>query len=430
MQKRKALSLFLALVMVLGLSVPAMAAEDATISVEQYFYASQEPLRTEPFSSKWMPNEVTVSVFPAGTSLKYVDTGLLYVDATNLETGEQAGNWQEGVPFVLPEANVVYLLKGQHPMDGPTSFCVMIEGDGAATEPSAEPAVEPSAEPSAEPTAQPVQGDYAPYTVQVTVYKGETQENVEVTFEAAIASRKYLNIRDIGAGEFTVLELKPGSATPAALSKCDISPLYYSSEGEYYYTPLPGMHGPTRPVVDDIFPECEEAEVIFIDNTDVCLILAGMPLMETSAPAPKVAQPSTQTVNVDGKNVEFAMYALEGGSVNYIRARDLAALLNGTAAQFEVGWDQYVQLTSKTPYTGSADKAPLTAEMPYTDYSYDPTFVDGKAVFMDAIQMEYGGGGYTYYKLRDLAQALDFNVGWSAEKGVYVETDKPYDPNN
>ena len=36
------------------------------------------------------------------------------------------------------------------------------------------------------------------------------------------------------------------------------------------------------------------------------------------------------------------------------------------------------------------------------------------------------GGAYTYYKLRDLGKALGFNVDWSAEKGVFVETDKPY----
>lgn len=149
----------------------------------------------------------------------------------------------------------------------------------------------------------------------------------------------------------------------------------------------------------------------------------------SAAPAPATAQPSTQKVNVDGKDVEFAMYALNGGSVNYIRVRDLAALLNGTAAQFEVGWDGSVALTSKTPYTGSTDKAPFHTDMAYTVYG-SPTYVDGKAVNLDAIQIEYNGGGFTYYKLRDLAQALGFNVGWSAEKGVYVETDKPYDPNN
>jgi len=25
---------------------------------------------------------------------------------------------------------------------------------------------------------------------------------------------------------------------------------------------------------------------------------------------------------------------------------------------------------------------------------------------------------------------MGFNVGWSADKGIFVETDKPYDPNN
>ncbi len=146
----------------------------------------------------------------------------------------------------------------------------------------------------------------------------------------------------------------------------------------------------------------------------------------TAAPT---AQPSTQTVTVDGKSVEFAMYALNNGGTNYIRVRDLAALLNGTAAQFEVGWDGNVALAAKTPYTGSTDKAPFNTEMPYTVYT-EPTYVDAAAADLDAIQIEYNGGGYTYYKLRDLAEALDFNVGRSADKGVYVETDKPYDPNN
>lgn len=146
-------------------------------------------------------------------------------------------------------------------------------------------------------------------------------------------------------------------------------------------------------------------------------------------PTQLIAQPSTQTVNVDGKNVEFAMYALGGGSTNYIRVRDLAARLNGTAAQFEVGWNGNVTLTGSTPYTGSTDRAPFNTEMPYTNYT-SPTYVNGRAVSLEAIQITHNDGGYTYYKLRDLAQALGFNVGWAADKGVFVETNKPYNPNN
>ena len=33
-------------------------------------------------------------------------------------------------------------------------------------------------------------------------------------------------------------------------------------------------------------------------------------------------------------------------------------------------------------------------------------------------------------KLRDLGQSIGFNVGWSAERGMFVETDQPYDPAN
>ncbi len=147
------------------------------------------------------------------------------------------------------------------------------------------------------------------------------------------------------------------------------------------------------------------------------------------APGKMIASPSIQKVNVDGKIVEFAMYSPDGGRTNYIRVRDLAAILNGTAAQFEVGWNGNVALTSKTPYSGSADKAPFSADMPYTVYE-KPTYVDGKSVDLDGLQILYNGGGFTYYKLRDLAEALGFNVGWSGERGIYVETNKPYDPAN
>lgn len=53
--------------------------------------------------------------------------------------------------------------------------------------------------------------------------------------------------------------------------------------------------------------------------------------------------------------------------------------------------------------------------------------IDGTRVVMRAfVLMDDNGGGYTYYKLRDLGQAMGFNVGWSGARGVYLETDRPY----
>ena len=37
------------------------------------------------------------------------------------------------------------------------------------------------------------------------------------------------------------------------------------------------------------------------------------------------------------------------------------------------------------------------------------------------------GGGYTYYKLRDLGKVLNFNVGWSNSRGIYIESNHPYE---
>lgn len=40
--------------------------------------------------------------------------------------------------------------------------------------------------------------------------------------------------------------------------------------------------------------------------------------------------------------------------------------------------------------------------------------------------LDANGDGTNYIKLRDLGAALGFNVGWSVERGVFIETDKPY----
>ena len=51
------------------------------------------------------------------------------------------------------------------------------------------------------------------------------------------------------------------------------------------------------------------------------------------------------------------------------------------------------------------------------------------AIYVDSQKIEaevYKINGSNYFKLRDLGKALNFYVGWSAERGMYIETDKPY----
>lgn len=148
-------------------------------------------------------------------------------------------------------------------------------------------------------------------------------------------------------------------------------------------------------------------------------------------PAFGTAYPSTQTVEIDGKKMEFNMYALkeaDGNPTNYIKVRDLAMALNGTQAQFSVEWDGIVRLAAGKPYisNGSEYSTPFSGNRSYK-LPDDPTYVNGKASDLTAIYLtDDNNGGYTYYQLRDLGRKLGFNVSWTYERGIFVETDKPY----
>jgi|InofroStandDraft_1065614.scaffolds.fasta_scaffold39501_2 hypothetical protein len=146
-------------------------------------------------------------------------------------------------------------------------------------------------------------------------------------------------------------------------------------------------------------------------------------------PASGTAIASTQTVTVDGKAVEFQMYALadaNGNLTNYIKLRDMAYILNGTKAQFSVGYDGTISLTTGQPYEagGTEMTTPYSGDRAYTGGA-QTVKINGADVAMTAITLtDDDGGGYNYFKLRDLGKALGFNVSW--DNGVIVESDKPY----
>ncbi len=160
------------------------------------------------------------------------------------------------------------------------------------------------------------------------------------------------------------------------------------------------------------------------------------PSTSNQAPAASgTAYASTQTVEVDGKAVTFACYALKdasGNQTNYIKLRDLAMHLNGTNAQFAVGWDGAVSITARTPYTANGTElaTPFSGNRAYRKADAVTSINGQRAELAAFVLQDDRGNGYTYYQLRDLARALNFNVGWSAERGVFVETGKPYDPSN
>ena len=151
----------------------------------------------------------------------------------------------------------------------------------------------------------------------------------------------------------------------------------------------------------------------------------------SAIPPSGIAYASTQMVEIDGKKVEFQMYALKdanGYYTNYIKVRDLAYALNGTKAQFNVAWTGAANLLTGVPYirNGTENYTPFKGNRPYTAPKI-PTYINGAATDLPAILLKDDhGGGFTYCQVRDLARKLNFYVDWTYGRGIFLETDKPY----
>lgn len=142
----------------------------------------------------------------------------------------------------------------------------------------------------------------------------------------------------------------------------------------------------------------------------------------------------TLQVLVDSRPTGFYAFALQddqGGQTNYLRLRDVAAALDGTAAQFDVGWSEGGVSVSRGPYTnrtGDEGQVPFTGDRRY-EALRTSTDVDGEPRALAAISLtDEAGRGYTYYQLRDLGKALGFSVKWE-NNVVTVETDRAYTEN-
>ena len=141
-------------------------------------------------------------------------------------------------------------------------------------------------------------------------------------------------------------------------------------------------------------------------------------------PAGPSANPTNSKVLVNGKEVAFDAYTIDGS--NYFKLRDLAYVLNGTEKQFEVGWDnasKTITLTSGSAYTANGSEMAKGGGAQSASVSASKLLIDGKEVSLTA----YTIGGNNYFKLRDIGQAFDFGIGWdNASKTITIDTSTGY----
>ncbi len=140
-----------------------------------------------------------------------------------------------------------------------------------------------------------------------------------------------------------------------------------------------------------------------------------------------VAWISTQEIEIDGVAATFQTYVVVDDAANetcFVNVRDIAAALSGTAGQFDVALGEETTLFTGVAYPyggcGAWESFPPIVSAAPVDVV---TRVDGEARDVDAIQVaDYNGESHVYYKLRDLGDALGFQVNWDAQRGTYIET--------
>lgn len=137
------------------------------------------------------------------------------------------------------------------------------------------------------------------------------------------------------------------------------------------------------------------------------------------------ATPTDNAIYVDGTKVNGAAYMIN--SNNYFKLRDIAAMVNNSAKQFEVSWNQNenrIDLTTNKAYTVVGGELALPSNA-------TKSATESKAlVFKDGTKAAYTG--YTisdnnYYKLRDLCKDMDIGVKYdNATKRVDILTTVGY----
>ena len=156
-------------------------------------------------------------------------------------------------------------------------------------------------------------------------------------------------------------------------------------------------------------------------------LILGISAIPAAAASSLAANPTASTVYVNGAATAFEAYNIGGN--NYFKLRDLAYALNGTAKQFEVGYDNAtmaITLTSGQPYT------PAGGEMARGDGTAKTASPTASRIYFDGRELNltvYIIGGNNFFKLRDLMEVLDVFVGYdNATRAITLDTSKGYVP--
>ena len=154
-------------------------------------------------------------------------------------------------------------------------------------------------------------------------------------------------------------------------------------------------------------------------NDSAELLSYGYTLLgEKRAAGYAYAYPHTASVTMDGQALALQAYLVNGN--NYVRLRDFANILNGTAAQFALEYDQasnsVVVETGKAYRPGGSEGLAVGTEPVFTKLLNPTLRVDGAPYAINAYLID----DFNYMKVRDLAATVGCGIDYNNATGEVV----------
>ena len=129
------------------------------------------------------------------------------------------------------------------------------------------------------------------------------------------------------------------------------------------------------------------------------------------------AKPSSMQITLNGQKIKLSGYEIAGN--NYFKLRDLAYALRETGSGFSVAFDgKNISLVSGEAYksVGGELEAPAAAGNVTATQKNDVISINKQNVTLTGYEID----GYHYFKLRDMGEALQFDVDFDADSRTVI----------